>query len=61
MKKIKISSDFTVDDIHKIRENNFYHTKNMSMQEKTDFYNVRGQKVQEEIEKLKQKKQYGDL
>lgn len=29
MEKLIISPDFTVDDIHKIREENYEHTKNI--------------------------------
>ncbi len=56
MKKADISLDFTISDIHKIRENNFYQTKDMSIQEKMNFYNAQGEKVQKEIEKLKSQK-----
>jgi len=50
MRKLVISSRFTIEDIHRVRENNYNLTKNMTIQEKKDFYNKRGLKVQKEIE-----------
>ena len=36
MKPLDISPDFTIEDIHKIREHNYEMTKNMTRQEKMD-------------------------
>ena len=37
-KELKISKDFTVDDIHKVREYNYEKTKDMSIKERSDYY-----------------------
>ncbi len=34
MKTLVTSSDFTIEDIHKIREQNYKHTRNMNIEEK---------------------------
>ena len=39
MKPLDISPNFTIEDIHKIREYNYEMTKNMTRQEKVDYYN----------------------
>lgn len=36
--KLIISPDFTIEDIHKIREYHYELTKDMTLQEKLDFY-----------------------
>ncbi len=38
-----ISPEFTIEDIHKIREYHYELTKDMTMQEKIDFYNEGGE------------------
>ena len=38
MTEPKISGNFTVDDIHKIREYNYERTKNMDEKERSDYY-----------------------
>ena len=35
---LKISKNFTVDDIHKVREYNYNFTKDMSSQERDEYY-----------------------
>lgn len=56
MTKLKtVSADFTIDDIHKIREQNYELTKNMTPQEKRDYYNTRGMEVHRQIQKNKKK------
>jgi len=55
MKPLDISPDFTIEDIHKIREYNYEMTKNMTRQEKMDYYNKRGRKVQCILEEMKNK------
>ena len=42
MEKTVLSPDFTIDDIHKLREYNYYHTKDMTSQERIDYYNKKG-------------------
>ena len=44
IKKPNISSDFTIEDIHKIREYNYELTKNMSSEKRAEFYNDAGKK-----------------
>ena len=53
MEKLIISPDFTVDDIHKIREENYERTKNMTMEEKIEYYNTAGLEAEKEIERRK--------
>lgn len=51
MGKFVISPNFTVDDIHRIREENYEHTKNMTMEEKIAYYNTSGMEAEREIER----------
>ena len=53
MGKPVLSLDFTIDDIHKLREYNYFVTKNMTPQERMDYYNKKGRAFQLEIEKCK--------
>ena len=48
-----ISPKFTIEDIHKIREENYEKTKNMTMAEKIDYYNGLGKEAAKEMEKRK--------
>ena len=50
MDKPILSPDFTVEDIHKLREYNYYQTKNMTPQERIDYYNSRGLEVHRKIQ-----------
>lgn len=50
MNKPNISPNFTIDDIHKIREYHYEMTKNMSSEERAAFYKEGAEKVQQEIE-----------
>lgn len=52
MEKLNISADFTVDDIHKIREYHYSITKGMTPQEKRDYYNKRGMEVHRQIQAM---------
>ena len=45
MKKTKASASFNVDDIHKIRVSHYKKIKNLSKQEKIDWYNDKAEKV----------------
>ena len=38
MNKPEISKDFTIDDIHKIREYNYEETKHLTVAEKAEYY-----------------------
>lgn len=53
MEILKINSNFTVDDIHKVREKNYEITKNMTEQERRDYYNKRGMEVHRKIQEMK--------
>ena len=56
MEKPVLSPDFTIDDIHKLREYNYYLTKDMTAQERMDYYNKKGREFQQEIEESKLQK-----
>lgn len=46
-----ISPDFTINDIHKIREENYERIKDMTMEEKIAYYNNAGKNAEKEIER----------
>ena len=56
MEKPVLSPDFTIDDIHKLREYNYYLTKDMTPQERMDYYNKKGRAFQQEIVESKLQK-----
>lgn len=56
MEKPILSPNFTIDDIHKLREYNYYLTKDMTPQERMDYYNKKGRAFQQEIEESKMQK-----
>ena len=45
METLVISPKFTIEDIHKVRENNYNITKDMTPQERRDYCNKRGMEV----------------
>ena len=51
-----ISPDFTIEDIHKIREYRYELTKDTTTQEKINFYNEGGRALLAEMEKRKLQK-----
>lgn len=51
IKTLVISPDFTIEDIHKIREWNYERTKNMTIEEKVAYYNNSGKDAEMEIER----------
>lgn len=51
MEVLVISPDFTIDDIHKIREQNYERTKDMTVAEKVVYYNNSGKEAEKEIER----------
>lgn len=53
MKKPVLSPNFTIEDIHKLREYNYEITKNMTDEERMEYYNKRGREVQRKLEKMK--------
>ena len=56
MDKQILSPDFTIDDIHKLREYNYYQTKDMTPQERMNYYNKRGLEVHRKIQERKLQK-----
>jgi uncharacterized protein (UPF0305 family) len=56
MPDLKISSDFTIDDIHKIREYNYEMTKNMTLNERNDYYSENAKQALERIEQIRKEK-----
>ncbi|MDE6748172.1 MAG: hypothetical protein K2K21_03795 [Lachnospiraceae bacterium] len=53
MEKPILSPDFTIEDIHKLREYNYEITKDMTDEERMDYYNNRGREVQRKLERMK--------
>lgn len=53
MEKPILSLDFTIEDIHKIREQNYERTKDMTVAEKVAYYNNSGKEAEREIERRK--------
>lgn len=51
MEALFISPDFTIEDIHKIREQNYEKTKDMTVAEKVAYYNNSGKEAEREIER----------
>lgn len=49
MEALVISPDFTIEDIHKIREQNYEKTKDMTIAEKVAYYNNSGKEAEKEI------------
>ena len=56
MNRPVLSPNFTVEDIHKLREYNYDQTKDMSRQERIDYYNTRGLEVHKKIQARKSQK-----
>lgn len=56
METLIISPKFTIEDIHKVRENNYNITKDMTPQERRDYYNKRGMEVHRQIQERKLQK-----
>ncbi len=50
MEKPILSPDFTIEDIHKLREYNYYLTKDMTPVERRNYYNEHGRAFLKEIE-----------
>ena len=53
MKELVISPDFTVEDIHKVREYNYEITKNMTVQQTLHYNNSSGRAVLKELQERK--------
>ncbi len=56
MEALVISPDFTIEDIHKIREQNYERTKDMTVAEKVAYYNNSGKEAEREIERRRELK-----
>lgn len=56
MKALIVSPNFTVEDIHRVREKNYNITKDMTPQERRDYYNQRGMEVHRKIQERKLQK-----
>lgn len=56
MKPLEVSPNFTIEDIHKIREYNYEMTKDMTVQEKKDYYNAGTREVQRIIQEMRNKR-----
>lgn len=50
MEKPILSPNFTIEDIRKLREYNYYRTKDMTPSERRNYYNERGRAFLKEIE-----------
>ena len=53
MKKPILSEDFTIEDIHKLREYNYEMTKELLRKEKMDYYNNKGKEFLKKLEEQK--------
>ncbi len=56
MLELNISPDFTIEDIHKIREYNYEMTKNMTTEERRKYYAVGAEKARKRMQELKKGK-----
>ena len=56
MEKPILSPNFTIEDIHKLREYNYFVTKDMTSQERIDYYNQNGRAFLKEIEESRLQK-----
>lgn len=57
MEKPVISPDFTVEDIHKIREYHYELTKDMSFEERREFYNEGSREFNQLIQERRRQRQ----
>jgi len=53
---LEISPDFTIEDIHRVRENNYEATKHMTVEEKLHYYNTPRTDAEEQIGRLRAKR-----
>ena len=54
--KLEISPDFTLEDIHKIREYHYEMTKNMTTEERISYHKRGAEKCLQEFEEYKERK-----
>ena len=45
MRHLDGTYDLTIEDIHEIREKNYEHTKNMTIEERVEYINKKGREV----------------
>jgi len=55
--ELNISRNFSIEDIHKIREYNYNATKDMSLDERNKYYKTGASKVLEKMAILKKEKE----
>lgn len=53
MDELKISPDFTIDDIHKVREYNYEKTKDMTPEEHRAYYREAAVELQKRIDAIR--------
>ena len=58
---LEISPDFTIEDIHRIREYNYEAKNHMTVEEKLHYYNTPRTDAEEQIERLRVKRNAGFL
>lgn len=56
MEKPVLSPNFTIEDIHKLREYNYHQIKNLNLQDRMDYYNNRGLEIHRIIQERKSQK-----
>ena len=54
---LEISPDFTIEDIHRIRENNYEKTKYMTVEERLNYYNKPRMDAEEQINRIRAKRE----
>jgi precorrin-2 methylase len=57
MKELNISPNFTVEDIHKIREYNYEMTKDMSKEDRRAYYRAGAERMEKRIEEHRRSKE----
>lgn len=56
MPELNISPNFTVEDIHRIREYNYEKTKDMTVEERRNYYKAGADKAKKRMAELKAQK-----
>ena len=51
MEAFVISPDFSIEDFHMIRDQNYVRTKDMTVADKVEYYNNSGKEAEREIER----------
>jgi precorrin-2 methylase len=57
MKELNISPNFTVEDIHKIREYNYEMTKDMTKEDRRAYYRAGAERMKKRLEEHKRSKE----